>query len=160
MNANTLNKRARARGFATLKLMIATTVIFLSAAMQLPSGDEKIQARVEQGLSQVARAQSALVAACRQSNRKVVSGNADAGFYFVESVYVAEIRLHADCTSGEMDIRVRTQNTGAEQDPELLLISTLSDPAAAEAQPEWRCGVQRGELTHVPDNCRTALSLG
>ena len=160
MNANTLHKRAYARGSTSIKLLVLTVLIFTLVVLLLPSGDDKVRARVEQGLGQLAPAKSALAAACRGGGRKVVTRNADAGFYFVESVYIAEIRLQADCATGEMGIHIRTQNTGAEMDPEILLISNMSNPAEAEAQPEWRCGIARGEITHVPDNCRTVLSLG
>jgi hypothetical protein len=160
MNSITLHTKDRIKGNASIKLLILTILIFTLVVLLLPSGDDKIRARVERGLDQVGQAKNALVAACRAGDRKTVARNTDAGFYFIESVYIAEIRLQADCASGEMGIRVRTQNTGAEMDPEILLISNTSDAAADTNQPEWRCGIARGEISHVPDSCRTVLSMG
>ena len=144
-------------------------ISFLSTltVLLLPSRDDAIQARVAQGLHQADLAKSALAAVCRSGNGKVVAKNSDAGFFFIESMYVAEIQLSADCSAGTMGIRVRTQNTGAELDPEILLISGTADSvsgvdglSAADGQPAWHCGLARGEAAHVPEDCRVALNLG
>ena len=155
------------KGFSSYRLLILVSLLSILTVLLLPSRDDAIQARVAQGLHQADLAKSALAAVCRSGNGKVVAKNADAGFFFIESMYVAEIRLSADCSAGTMGIRIRTQNTGAELDPEILLISGTADPSvhsdglpATAGQPEWRCGLARGEAAHVPENCRVALNLG
>jgi len=155
------------KGFSSIKLLVLIGLLSILTVLLLPSRDDAIQARVAQGLHQADLAKSALAAVCRSGNGKVVAKNSDAGFYFIESMYVAEIQLSADCSAGTMGIRVRTQNTGAELDPEVLLISGTADPASgtserpvAGEQPSWRCGLARGEAAHVPETCRANLSLG
>ena len=153
------------KGYASLKLLILTTLIVVLVALLLPSQDQAIRTRVEQGLHQADLAKSALTATCQRGNRTTVSSNADADFYFVESIYVADIEMHADCTTGEMDIRIRMQNTGAEEDPEILLSNGLGDTQAeplknAAGQTGWNCGLVRGEAEHVPEHCRSARKLG
>jgi type IV pilus assembly protein PilA len=155
------------KGFTGLKLLILIALLSALTVLLLPSQDDTIRARVTQGLHQADLAKSALAAVCRSGNGKVVAKNSDAGFFFIESMYVAEIQLSADCSAGTMGIRIRTQNTGAEQDPEILLISGRTVPSAgadglsaAADQPEWRCGLASGEADHVPEDCRVALNLG
>lgn len=151
------------RGSIGIQLMIGVAAIFTLSTLLLPTNDDTIRSRVSKGLQQAGEAKQALALACQESKR-VVYNNSDAGFLFVESMYVAEIRLSADCSTGVMDIRVRMQNTGAETDPEVLL-SSGSGEAAGEASkgswlPVWHCGLTRGEAAHVPADCRGARSLG
>lgn len=155
---------AYCKGNATIKLMVLTTLIIVLVALLLPSPDQAIRIRVEQGLHQADLAKSALTATCQRGNRKTVSNNAEAGFYFVESIYVADIKMNADCTTGAMDIRIRMQNTGAEEDPEIQLSNGLGQPAGGALDPDagqaqWNCGLVRGEAEHVPEQCRAALKL-
>lgn len=155
------------RGFAAIKLMILSALLLTLFVLMLPSREETIRARVAQGLHQADLAKTALTTACRQASRKTVSDNADVGYFFVESLYVADIRLSADCASGSMGIHIRTQNTGADMDPEILLTSGTAEGtseagslSSGESRPEWRCGLARGEAEHVPEDCRAALTPG
>jgi hypothetical protein len=155
------------KGFATIMLMALSAMLLILFVLLLPSQEETIRARVEQGLHQADLAKTALTTACRQGSRRTVSDNADIGFFFVESLYVADIRLTADCASGNMGIHIRTQNTGADTDPEILLISGTAEGtseagslSSGGSRSEWRCGLARGEAEHVPEDCRAALTLG
>jgi len=147
------------RGFSSIvNLLVLVTLAIILTMLLLPSQDESIRAHVSQGLRQADMAKAALAQACRNSADKVVSNNADAGYFFMESKYVANIELSADCASGTMGIRVRMQNTGAKPDPEILLMSDTV--RSGQVQPEWRCGLARGDAMQVPAECRDKLSLG
>ena len=155
------------KGFAAVKMLVLSAFMLILFVLLLPSQDETIRARVEEGLHQVDLAKTLLATACRQGSRRTVSDNADIGFFFVESLYVADIRLTADCASGNMGIHIRTQNTGAVMDPEIRLTSGTAEGASGagslssgEHRPEWRCGLARGEAEHVPEDCRAALTPG
>ena len=147
------------RGSIGIQIMIAMALVFLLSTLLLPSKEDTIRSRVSQGLAKANEAKQALSLACQQSNR-VVFSNADAGFHFVESMYVADIRMNADCAKGVMDIRVRMQNTGAETEPELLLSSEADDATGGSGLPVWHCGLTRGDVSHVPADCREAVNLG
>ncbi len=163
-----MNSTARySRGSIGIQLMIGVAVVFSLSTLLLPSTDDTIRSRVSQGLQQADAAKRALTLTCQGNFDRVVSSNADAGFYFVESQYVAEIRLDANCRTGDMGIHVRFKNTGAKTEPEILLSSDAAsaDPNAAATSaeaiaPAWRCGLERGEATHVPADCREARNLG
>jgi len=149
------------KGFSTvINLMVLMTFAVILAMLVLPSREESIRAHVSQGLRQADMAKTALAAACRGNSDRVIADNADAGYFFIESKYVANIQLSADCATGTMGIRVRMQNTGASLDPEILLISGADDGPASQPQPEWRCGLATGDADQVPEDCRTFLSLG
>lgn len=148
------------RGSIGIQLMIGVAVIFTLSTLLLPTDDDTIRSRVSKGLQQADEAKRALTLTCQGNFNRVVSSNADAGFYFVESQYVAEIRLNADCSTGDMGIHVRFQNTGAKTEPEILLNSEAAGTAMEPAAPGWHCGLERGEAAHVPADCREAQKLG
>jgi len=149
------------KGFSTaINLMALMTFALIFGLLVLPSREEVIRAHVSQGLQQADMAKTALAAACRGNSARLITDNADAGYFFIESKYVANIQLSADCAAGTMGIRVRTQNTGASPDPEILLISGAEGGPDGQPQPEWRCGLATGNAEHVPEDCRSHLSFG
>lgn len=156
------------KGFSSfVNLLVLITFSIILALLLLPSRDEAIRAHVSQGLHQADMAKAALVTACHGNTKRVIKDNADAGYFFVESQYVANIQLSADCSTGSMGIRVRTQNTGAKHDPEILLITnnadispSRGDIAPGRSQPEWRCGLTGGDMAHAPEGCRADVSMG
>jgi hypothetical protein len=156
------------KGFSSfVNLLVLITFSIILALLLLPSREEAIRAHVSQGLHQADAAKAALVMACRRNTNRIIKNNVDAGYFFVESKYVANIQLSADCASGTMGIRVRTQNTGASHDPEILLISNNADNspsreevAPGQSQPRWRCGLAGGDTAHAPEDCRADVSMG
>ena len=154
---NATNRHSKGFSMVVNLLALATFVTVL-ATLVLPWRNDTVRARVSQGITQASLAGEALTAACRGDHRKVVSDNSDAGYFFIESKYVADIRLTADCSSGILGIHVRTQNTGARPDPEIVLFSRTADPD--QGHPQWRCGLASGKAEQVPEECRHPVTVG
>jgi len=148
------------RGSIGIHLMIGVAAIFTLSTLLLPTDEDTVRSRVSKGLHEADAAKRALALTCQGNFNRVVASNADAGFYFVESQYVADIRLNADCATGDMGIHVRFQNTGAQTEPEILLSNSADGAPADSSAPVWHCGLERGKAEHVPADCRTGSKLG
>lgn len=149
----------RNKGFSYIKLAIFLGLVAILFILMLPGRqDDSIRSKVEHGLSQVMPARAALANTCSRNENAVVSRNSQAGYSFIESMYLADVRVSAECSSGKMEIRVKTQNTGSAMDPVIVLFGSVVDSAENPALMfdgiEWSCALAKGNPAHVPDHCR------
>ena len=68
---------------------------------------------------------------------------------------MSKILLGADCAKESMVIVIWTSVTGAPTDPILEL--TAEGPGN---EPPWVCRLIRGDLKHVPSECRNSYKTG
>ena len=146
-------------GYSYIKFAILLGLLAILLLILLPGyQDDTIRNKVTQGLKMVEPARNALVSTCNAKSDAVVSRNSQAGYAFFESMYVADVRLSADCNSGEMEVLVKLQNTGADTDPEIVLMSESGNTLGANPDAQnndWSCFIARGQSSHVPGECRT-----
>ncbi len=140
------------RGFSYVKMAVLLGLVSIFGILMLPGlQNDTIRTRVTQSLNLAEPAKQALLNTCQSKSSAVVSRNAQAGYAFFETMYVADVRLSADCKEGTMEVRIRTQNTGAATDPEIVLLGQATAP---ESGADWRCSLAKGEPSHVPNECR------
>ena len=125
------------KGFFYYKVAILMGLVAILLVIVLPGfQDDTIRERVTTGLDAVEPARQALVKTCQSRSDAVISRNAQAGYSFFEQMYVADVKVAADCRAGMMGIRVRLQNTGADWDPVVLF---LSEQEKIENASGWQC---------------------
>ena len=143
------------RGFSMVKLLtLVGLVVLLMGLMFDSTHDSAIRNKVDQGLDMAEAAKKALLKTCNSKGDAVITSNRDAGFSFFESMYLAEVKVSGDCSSGDLEIAIRTQNTGAKTSPELVLFGDL-DSLANSSGSDWNCALRKGEPDHVPEACRS-----
>ena len=146
-------------GYSYIKFEILLGLLAILLLILLPgSQDDTIRNKFTQGLKMVEPDRNALVSTCNAKPKGVVCRNTQAGYAFFESMYVADVRLSDDCSSGEMEVLVKLQNTGAETDPVIVLKSWPADAMTAGSKNPghgWECFIAAGEPSHVPKKCQT-----
>ena len=142
------------RGFTLIELMIVIAIVSILVSLALPAYQNyTIRAKASEGLSVGAAAKLAIEESCQTDSSINVS--TQTGYSFEASQFVSSVSMFGNC--GVMVIAIRTQNTGAAQDPMLWLFRRNS--GAGEnyfrfaASATWTCfGWPSAE--HLPTSCR------
>jgi type IV pilus assembly protein PilA len=157
-----MGNKGTSRSITFLEVVIAFAITAILIAATIPNfHDYTVRARVEEGLTQAARAQSTLVEACMTDATAVVRNNRDAGYHYTptdpEKDFVDRVMLSADCTRKNLVVTVWLFNTGAQPDPVIEWTAKVpSGVMSSGFEPPyyWNCRVLRGDFAHVPSECR------
>ena len=150
------------RGISLLEVMIAFAVTSMLLAATLPNyTDYMIRERVSEGLKLASSAQETLIGACEIDEMAIVSDRFETGYSYdpeaSEDRFVEKITIEADCAKGLMGVVVWTGHSGADVDPIIEFTADFQPDFAngkSAGQYSWTCRTIRGELNHVPFDCR------
>ncbi len=150
------------RGITLLEVMIAFAVTSMLLAATLPNyTDYMIRERVSEGLGLASPAQERLVEMCKMDEIGIISDLFEVGNSYepeeFEDLFVEKITIEADCAKKLMSVVVWTGHTGADIDPIFELTAAFQPDAVngkSADQYSWACRTIRGDLRHVPFDCR------
>ena len=135
-------------GFTLIELMIAVAIIIIILAMAVPAySNYLIRAKIDESLSIVSPAKTAIIFACQVDPTITHISNQVLGLNFVATKYISNIELGGDCTAPT--ITITTQATGAQPDPVLTI---TGDFAGDTRRINWLC-VSDGLESHLPESC-------
>ena len=144
------------KGFTLVELMIVIAIIAVLVSLAVPAYQNyTIRSRVAEGLSVAAVAKLAIEESCQSDGS--IDIRTQTGYQFQASEFVSSITFLGNCNI--MVIAIRTQNTGADNDPMLWLFrrsqlggDLFFSSVVAQSQ-TWVC-FGWPEARHLPANCR------
>ena len=136
-------------GFTLIELMIVVGIIAILVALAIPAyQDYTVRTKVGEALSVSAAAKTGRTEAC-QTNPLLTPSNANAGYSFTASNYVASVVIGGTCTAPT--VVMTTQGVGATPAPVIVLTGNYSQGAGRY---NWVCSKTAGDNNHVPSTCR------
>jgi type IV pilus assembly protein PilA len=137
------------RGFTLIELMIVIAIIAIILTLALPVySNYTIRAKVGEALSVSAAAKTSVADTCQASPEIASLTPEIAGVALAPTLYVSGINVSGPCT--DPVITVTTQNTGATENPVLLITGQLGSQSGHMS---WKCTTS-GQKIYVPRTCR------
>jgi prepilin-type N-terminal cleavage/methylation domain-containing protein len=138
-------------GFTLIELLIVIAIIAIIFTLALPVySNYTIRTKVVEALAVIVPAKTATVVICAAEPAIAALSNADVGYHFKPSQYVEAVHISGPCSAPV--ITMRTRNTGASEDPVVLL--TGENSGVTPDQIAWTCTTPNGRNHYVPKTCR------
>jgi hypothetical protein len=116
---------------------------------------------VVEGLRLAEPARQALVDVCLADGNAVVTSNRDADYYYrrppADRDFIDRVSIAADCEKKNLTVMVWMVDTGASPEPIFELTARVPSGVLSDGFEKpyyWNCRLIRGDMAHVPEDCR------